>query len=78
MDDYFSSFKSSYHGLCVSIENVEILAQAKKKQFFLYSILEWVKISTFPILFVGITSDLRLMDVLEKRVKSRFIIQLNT
>lgn len=38
----------------------------------MYSLFEWVRETKFPIIFVGITTDLLFSEKLEKRVKSRF------
>ncbi|CAD8184341.1 unnamed protein product [Paramecium octaurelia] len=68
---HFKQYENVFHGIVLVIERVEILATVKK-QFFLYSILEWIRESKYPIIFVGITSDLLFQEKLEKRVKSRF------
>ncbi|CAD8118233.1 unnamed protein product [Paramecium sonneborni] len=68
---HFKQYENIFHGIVLVIDRVEILATVKK-QFFLYSILEWIRESKYPIIFVGITSDLLFQEKLEKRVKSRF------
>ncbi|KAM3132487.1 hypothetical protein pb186bvf_015446 [Paramecium bursaria] len=70
LNQYFKQFENQVQGILLIIDGIDVLAQAKK-QFFLYSILEWYQISSLPLVIAGLTSDLQFFEKLEKRVKSR-------
>ena len=62
--------KNSRYLYIVMIDQIELLANTKR-QVILYSILDWIKQTRSRILLIGVTSDLRFVERLEKRVKSR-------
>jgi Cdc6-like AAA superfamily ATPase len=52
------------------IDQIDLLANTKR-QVILYSILDFLKQTKSRILLIGISSDLKFVEKLEKRVKSR-------
>lgn len=72
IEDYYKNYKKDRKTkfLVIIFENIEHLF-FKKKQTLFYTLLEIVNISS-NLLFCGITSNFNIMDLMEKRVRSRF------
>ncbi len=72
IEDYYKNYKKNKSNkfLIIIYENIEHLFY-KKKQTLFYTLLEIVNLSS-NILFCGITANFNIMDMMEKRVRSRF------
>lgn len=72
IEEYYKNYRKEHQNkfLVLVFENIEHLF-FKKKQTLFYTLLEIVNISS-NILFCGITSNFNIMDLMEKRVRSRF------
>jgi len=72
IEEYYKNYRKDHRNkfLVLVFENIEHLF-FKKKQTLFYTLLEIVNISS-NILFCGITSNFNIMDLMEKRVRSRF------
>lgn len=72
IEEYYKEYKkqNSNKFLIIIFENIENLF-FKKKQTLFYTLLEIVNLSS-NCLFCGITSNFNIMDLMEKRVRSRF------
>ena len=71
---YFDSAKATRHTdnhiIVIYYENFEHL-MAKKKQILLYTLMELIN-NSHNILLIGFTSHYNLIDLMEKRIRSRF------
>jgi len=71
IEDYYSNYPEDEETIfIIYFENIEHLF-AKKKQVLIYTILEIVNFSK-NLLFCGLTANFNLMDMMEKRNRSRF------
>lgn len=72
IEEYYKNYRKNRQNtfLVLVFENIEHLF-FKKKQTLFYTLLEIVNVSS-NILFCGITSNFNIMDLMEKRVRSRF------
>jgi hypothetical protein len=72
IEEYYKNYKKNKSNkfLIIIYENIEHLF-FKKKQTLFYTLLEIVNLSS-NILFCGITANFNIMDMMEKRVRSRF------
>jgi hypothetical protein len=68
LEDYFKNENDKF--VIIVFENVEHLF-AKKKQVLFYTFLELLNVSN-NMLFCGTTFNFNLMDMMEKRIRSRF------
>ncbi len=68
LEDYFKHYNEKF--VIIVFENVEHLF-AKKKQVLFYTFLEMLNVHN-NILFCGTTYNFNLMDMMEKRIRSRF------
>jgi hypothetical protein len=68
LEDYFKNDNDKF--VVIVFENIEHLF-AKKKQVLFYTFLELLSVSN-NILFCGTTFNFNLMDMMEKRIRSRF------
>jgi hypothetical protein len=68
LEDYFKNDNDKF--IIIVFENIEHLF-AKKKQVLFYTFLELLSVSN-NILFCGTTFNFNLMDMMEKRIRSRF------
>jgi hypothetical protein len=68
LEDYFKNENDKF--VIIVFENIEHLF-AKKKQVLFYTFLELLNVSN-NVLFCGTTFNFNLMDMMEKRIRSRF------
>lgn len=70
IEEYYKNNKIPKKFIVIFFENIEHLF-FKKKQILIYSLLEIVNVS-HSLLFCGMTNNFNLMDLMEKRIRSRF------